>query len=152
VTFPAILIAHRGNTRGPQPEQENLPDYIDAAISSGFQVEIDLWGLEGQAFLGHDRPETQVDLAWLKKRQERLWVHCKNSEAIMLVGESTLNWFFHENDSYTLTSHGFIWTYPGKRILSGPSVGLWFGAESPLNKREFKDAHAICGDYVGNWH
>ncbi len=27
----------------------------------------------------------------------------------------TLNFFWHENDKYTLTSKNFIWTYPGEK-------------------------------------
>jgi hypothetical protein len=38
-----IWIAHRGNTRGPNPEKENHPDYILQAIREGFDVEIDVW-------------------------------------------------------------------------------------------------------------
>ena len=38
-----ILIAHRGNTRGPKPEKENQPEYILQAIQEGFDVEIDVW-------------------------------------------------------------------------------------------------------------
>ena len=48
------LISHRGNINGRIRELENLPDYIDAAINLGYDVEVDLW-LEGEKFyLGHD--------------------------------------------------------------------------------------------------
>ena len=33
-----ILIAHRGNTSGPNPEKENNPQYVDKAIDSGYNV------------------------------------------------------------------------------------------------------------------
>ena len=39
-----ILIAHRGNIDGPNPEMENNPQYIDKAIDSGYNVEIDVRG------------------------------------------------------------------------------------------------------------
>ena len=39
-----ILIAHRGNTIGPNIEKENHPDYIDEAIKKGFDVEVDIRG------------------------------------------------------------------------------------------------------------
>jgi len=151
LTGPVILIAHRGNTRGPQRGLENRPSYIDVAIAQGFQVEIDLWVSRGSAFLGHDGPQYEVGLEWLTDRQAELWVHCKNGAAISFVVESELNWFYHETDPYTVTSHGFIWTYPGKQILKGPSVGLWFGPETPLGSEHHKDVYAICGDYVGDW-
>ena len=51
-----VLISHRGNTNGKFESYENEPMYIDKAISDGFDVEIDVWMVEGQLFLGHDIP------------------------------------------------------------------------------------------------
>ena len=42
-----ILISHRGNIDGKIVERENHPDYIDKAISEEFDVEIDVWMIEG---------------------------------------------------------------------------------------------------------
>ena len=36
------LIAHRGNIHGENPSEENKPEYIDAAIDKGYDVEIDV--------------------------------------------------------------------------------------------------------------
>ena len=36
------LIAHRGNTNGPNPETENCPQQIKNCIDQGYDVEIDL--------------------------------------------------------------------------------------------------------------
>ena len=36
------IISHRGNIRGAIPDKENRPSYIDCAIGSGYDVEIDL--------------------------------------------------------------------------------------------------------------
>ena len=38
-----ILISHRGNINGRQPNLENLPEYIDSALELGYDVEIDIW-------------------------------------------------------------------------------------------------------------
>ena len=35
-----ILIAHRGNLKGPNPDKENKPDYLEFAINKGYDVEI----------------------------------------------------------------------------------------------------------------
>jgi hypothetical protein len=51
-----ILISHRGNLNGPNPERENHPDYIWEALRAGFEVEIDVWWVEGKFKLGHDEP------------------------------------------------------------------------------------------------
>ena len=33
------IISHRGNVRGPIPEKENRPSYIDCALGNGYDVE-----------------------------------------------------------------------------------------------------------------
>ena len=47
-----IIISHRGNINGPEPQKENLPDYIDFALENGLDVEVDLWWNKG-IYLGH---------------------------------------------------------------------------------------------------
>jgi len=37
-----ILISHRGNINGRLESYENAPNYIDSAISKGYDVEIDI--------------------------------------------------------------------------------------------------------------
>ena len=37
------LIAHRGNIDGAKPLDENNPEYIDTAISKGYDVEVDVY-------------------------------------------------------------------------------------------------------------
>ena len=51
------LISHRGNLEGPNPERENHPDYIYEAIQAGYDVEIDIWFVDGKFKLGHDEPQ-----------------------------------------------------------------------------------------------
>ena len=38
-----ILIAHRGNINGPNPIEENKPEYLLSTIEKGYHVELDLW-------------------------------------------------------------------------------------------------------------
>ena len=61
-----ILISHRGNLNGKIPENENCPDYIDKAIHSGYDVEIDIWMIDNELFLGHDGPQYKVIYNWPK--------------------------------------------------------------------------------------
>lgn len=111
------FIAHRGNLKGRDPDNENRPEYIDEAISQGFDVEIDVWFSGGYYLLGHDIPQYMVDLQWLLDRAEYLWCHAKNLDALHdLIHYSKLNVFWHQEDDYTMTTHNFIWTYPGKNI------------------------------------
>ena len=53
-----ILIAHRGNTNGVNPEKENTVAYIKDAIKQGYHCEIDVCKFDGKQFyLGHDEPQ-----------------------------------------------------------------------------------------------
>jgi hypothetical protein len=61
---------------------ENNPEYIDTTILLGYEVEIDVWVIEGTFYLGHDEPQYGVTLDWLNKQKDKLWIHCKNIEAI----------------------------------------------------------------------
>ena len=65
------IISHRGNIDSINPIEENTLQYIDDAIDLGFDVETDLWRVEKDLFLGHDEPETRVELSWLWKRRSR---------------------------------------------------------------------------------
>ena len=106
------IISHRGNLEGRIPSEENNPDYIEEAIRSGFDVEIDLWLYENGFYLGHDEPEYQIDLNFLKN--ERLWVHAKSMKtAEFLYKQPLIHWLWHETDKMTLTSKGYIWCFPG---------------------------------------
>lgn len=109
------LISHRGNISG-RGEFENSPNQIDLCITKGFDVEIDLWKVENDLFLGHDYPDHKINLDYLQDRKEWLWVHCKNEPALFSLQNSDINYFWHENDNFTLTSKRFIWTYPNKQI------------------------------------
>ena len=112
------IISHRGNIRGPVSDKENRPSYIDCAIGNGYDVEIDVRLIEGELWLGHDEPQYKIDHNWLDKRRDYLWLHCKNIEALLYFKESgyEMNYFWHQEDDFTLTSQGYIWTYPGKDI------------------------------------
>ena len=137
------IIAHRGNVSGPNPERENHPDYIDAALALGFEVEIDIRYFRGRWALGHDSLKYPVSRAWLDERADRLWMHCKSLMAIqMALDIPTFHCFWHETDSYTLTSQGYVWTYPGTPAME-KCVLVDLNAEST----DRKHLAGICTDY-----
>jgi hypothetical protein len=113
-----ILIAHRGNTHGRNKERENKPDYIDEALALGFDVELDVWIKDEQLFLGHDGPETRIDVIFLRERESKLWCHAKNLEALEYLLEHGFHTFSHDVDEYTITSKGYIWAHPKSRFSS----------------------------------
>lgn len=111
-------IAHRANVSGQNKYSENNPSQILNSINLGFDVEIDVWKINCDFFLGHDMPQYRVDMGFLKTTG--LWCHAKNNlalESLLLV--PGINCFWHENDKYTITSHGFIWVYPGMPLVQG---------------------------------
>ena len=52
-----IRVAHRGNTRGRKPSEENSPEYVQEALSKGFHVEVDVRLFNEEWYLGHDDPQ-----------------------------------------------------------------------------------------------
>ena len=75
------IISHRGNIKGPQPDKENRPSYIDCAIGNGYQVEIDVNLRDGELWLGHDEPQYKINHKWIDERADYLWLHCKDFDA-----------------------------------------------------------------------
>lgn len=140
------LISHRGNINGVLKERENTPSYIDYAISLGYDVEIDVRYIDGKLYLGHDNPDTLIDADFLHKRSKKLWVHCKNIEALYRLIDSDINIFFHNVDEVVLTSHGFLWTYPGK-LLTNRSICV-LPEMANYSQEQLKSCFGICSDYI----
>nr|BDD45651.1 hypothetical protein 3 [bacterium] len=137
------IISHRGNLAGAEPHTENKLETIDLAIRHGFDVEIDVWSIDGKLFLGHDEPEHSVSPEFLQGRAEYLWVHAKNFEAVGALAQlGDLNYFWHDTDKYTLTSQGYVWAYPGN-----PGNAQTVGVDINLEFVElYKDCYGICTD------
>jgi len=138
-----ILISHRGNLNGKIPERENHPNYIDEAIHAGFNVEIDMWWVDGRVYLGHDEPKYEVDNEWLVDRVDKLWVHCKNVELLNWIRSTILHYFWHEEDTLTLTSKQYVWAYPGKQPIIG-SIAVM----PEINNDKMDKCIGICSDYI----
>jgi ABC-type transport system substrate-binding protein len=140
------IISHRGNLNGPKLDCENNPTYIQQAIDEGFDVEIDIWFLYGNFYLGHDDPTYLVSKFWLNSRSSKLWCHVKNLNALQqLYNDTDLNYFWHETDKMTLTSKGYPWLYPNNYIEHGITVELGLKKEIPL-------VYGICTDYPLSWN
>ena len=138
-----IIISHRGNVDGPDPKKENRQETIDFAIGLGYDVEIDIRLINGEFFLGHDGPDSQVDIEWLRTRKKKLWVHCKNLEAVVWFKEDAVfRYFWHQEDYVTLTSKGDIWAYPGFQPIKG-SIAVM----PELNNDSTDVCAGVCTDY-----
>lgn len=140
-----ILISHRGNTNGKFEYLENKPTYIDTAINQGFDVEVDVWCKNGDLFLGHDKPDYGIQETWFKDRINKLWIHCKNIEAIEWFDNSkdNYNYFWHEEDKLTLTSHKYIWVYPGNQPIKN-SIAVM----PEIYNEDVSMSYGVCSDFV----
>jgi|TARA_B100000073_G_C23590781_1_gene516228 hypothetical protein len=136
-----ILISHRGNINGKDVENENNPLYIDRALGKGYDVEVDVWYKNSKWYLGHDKPQYEIELDYL--RNKKLWCHAKNIEALNLMLGDDIHCFWHQEDDVTLTSCGFVWTYPGKKLTEKAICVL------PEKNNEIpKKVLGICSDYI----
>lgn len=136
-----IIISHRGNLHGPNGQKENSIEYVIKALKL-FNVEIDVWFINNSFYLGHDYPNYPVKLNFLKENSSKLWVHCKNIEALQFLKNEDINCFGHNLDKFVLTSKGFIFTCPGEK-QSKDSVCVM---PESINQPNFSD-FAICTDY-----
>tara|TARA_B100000900_G_scaffold416277_1_gene450953 strand:+ start:30796 stop:31236 length:441 start_codon:yes stop_codon:yes gene_type:complete len=137
------LISHRGNISGPDIKNENEPSYILNSIGLGFDCEIDVWYIDNVLLLGHDKPQHKISLDFLLEHKEFFWIHCKNFEALnYLNSKNEMNYFWHEEDRFTITSKGFIWTYP-ENIVGKNSVIV----DNRSQTSEY-NCYGICSDYV----
>ena len=143
-----ILIAHRGNLIGSNPEKENSISYIQEALDKGFDAEIDVWVIDDKIYLGHDEPQYIVEEIWLQLYKKHLWIHCKNIEAINYFASkfSLFNYFWHEDDTVTLTSKNYIWAYPGKQPIKNSVAVLPEVYKDPINQ-----CAGVCSDYISKY-
>ena len=139
------LISHRGNIINPDKQYENHPDYIMQACGKGFDVEIDVWSIKDKFYLGHDEPEYEV--GWKFLVNQSFWCHAKNFQALLAMKKCGAHYFWHEEDQYTLTSNGFVWTYPGK--LVGPESIIVCTTLEETKNIAMSSLYGICSDFVG---
>lgn len=139
------VIAHRGNIDGREPGRENHPDYLQAALWAGFDVELDVWVIDGQFYLGHDKPRFQTNYEFLLRTAGRSWIHAKDVDALkVLLENSAFNVFCHDNDTRTITTKGYIWTRSGEEDFCQRSILL----ELDNPRLPHSEVAGICTNYA----
>lgn len=140
------IIAHRGNLNGPDSKNENHPDKIINCLNKNIDVEIDVWFVNNEWWLGHDEPSYKIEEDFFFKHSNKLWIHCKNFEALEKMNGKYLNYFWHDHDDHALTSKKYIWTYPGKEIGKHNIIVM---PEKVYSIEEIKTlkCYGICTDY-----
>lgn len=143
-----IFISHRGNLKGRKTKFENLPSYIDKALNKKFDVEIDIFLEKDKFYLGHDKPQHLIDVSWLNKRKSKLWIHCKNIPAITYFNslKNLYHYFWHENDTLTLTSKNYIWCFPNKQ----PTLNS-IAVMPEIHQDSVEKCIGICSDYIDKY-
>ena len=117
----------------------------------GYDVEIDLRIKDNKLYLGHNEPQYLLDLDWFEKYHTKLWLHCKEIEVIEKLNQldlrgTYLNYFWHENDTLTITSKGYLWAYPGKQPINNSIAVL-----PELNGDDTSKSLGVCSDYIINY-
>jgi hypothetical protein len=138
------LISHRGNINGVSKSRENSPSYITEALEKGYDVEVDVRFENRKFFLGHDKNQYEINEKFLLNK--KIWCHAKTTEALDALERINAHYYWHQEDDYTLTSRGFIWTYPGKKLLSKSICVL--PEKFKYNKI---DCEGICSDFIENY-
>lgn len=137
-----IFIAHRGNIVGPEPELENHPARINFLLQMGVNVEVDVWYVNKNFYYGHDEPTHKVSEIFLTR--PKMWLHAKNADALFKLLELGCNVFWHQEDDHTLTSHGYVWTYPEKQVNQKSVI-----VDLDVNWRSKNhNCMAVCSDYI----
>ena len=142
-----IYISHRGLINGPNKKLENRPDIIIESLDKGYECEIDFWVIDNNFYLGHDEPQYNVNLDFIK--MTKLWIHAKNLNAFYWLTQSNLglNYFWHQTDDFTLTSNNYIWTYPGLPLTSR-SVMVLPEQNDPNLDNLPKICYGVCSDFI----
>ena len=75
--------------------------------------------------------------------KSQLWIHAKNLNVLEIVSKLNLHYFWHQEDDITITSKGYWWTYPGKKLFQNSICVL-------PEKSNFKmtNCAGICSDYI----
>jgi hypothetical protein len=139
------LISHRGNIDGPNKKLENSPHYIGKALNLGFDVEIDVWFLDGNYFLGHEEPQFPILEEFLQN--EKLWCHAKNLQALeQMLLNPEIHCFWHQNDTVTLTSRNVVWSFPGTEAIKG-SICVLPDVASSISE----NCIGVCSDFISRY-
>jgi len=147
-----LIISHRGNMNGRHTASngENHPNSIHSAFDAGYACEFDVRYIEGEFWLGHDKPQYKVELDFFNN--DKMYVHCKNIEALYhLKDKEHIHAFYHSNEDLVLmTNSKYLWTSPEKYILLTPhSIAV---LPELVDNWPYLDICAgICSDFPKNY-
>ena len=144
-----ILISHRGNIDTVNLERENTKSYIQEAIDLGYDVEIDVRYNNNKFWLGHDEPDHEVDIEWLTKRKNNLWIHCKDFLSLAKLINSDLRIFYHQDENHTIIGNTkAIWSHDIDDANHQSIIPL-IDIDSVNSFKNFNQKYyGICSDFI----
>ena len=80
-------------------------------------------------------------------------IHSESAQSLNLAAfryllDTSTNYFWHQTDDYTLTSRGYIWTYPGRELTQRSVMVMPEHVDPTLANCRNIGCFAICTDYV----
>ena len=142
-----VLNSHRGNVDCSYHQEENSQDYIQKAINLGYDVEIDVRKINDKLFLGHDTPDYEVSIEWLLERNNKLWIHTKNFEALSFLIDFNLKTFYHQKENHTIiNSCNLIWSHELSESNEKSIIPLL--SLEDINNFDNKKVYGICSDFI----
>lgn len=136
-----IIILHRGNNIGRLLKYENHISDIRGLLHKKKNIEIDVWYIKNDFYLGHDKPLHRVSGRFLENHL--LWCHAKNTEALYKMLENpNIHCFWHDKDKHAITSNGFIWQ-EGYSNLTNKTIVVDLSPQPNYNA----NCYGICCDY-----
>ena len=127
---------------------ENVPEYLMFALYEGYDVEVDIWWVKGDFWLGHNGPDYELKPEWFALRPERVWYHCKNAKALIKLQQMGVPCFGHREDSYVMTSNGYVWMHPQAMLVDGAIICL---PEQSKYKKDLSRMAGICSDHIAGY-
>ena len=91
-------------------------------------------------------PEYKISASFILDYKKFLWCHTKNVGALNELRSLPVNFFWHTDENYVLTSQNFIWVYPGVTLLKKSIAVL--PETVTYSKESLYDCFGICSDNI----
>lgn len=153
------LIAHRGLIEGPSKELENNLNNILTNIKLfPFLInEIDIWIDSENIYLGHDNKDNVINPEILFDNYKNLIIHFKGiilntNESLKIFNQITekCHYFVHQEDDFSITNKGWVWTHPRKGFVKNTICVLpekFTSIDEALKHKLFSNLLGVCTDY-----
>jgi 3-deoxy-D-manno-octulosonate 8-phosphate phosphatase (KDO 8-P phosphatase) len=130
---------------------ENSPGYILNAAKN-FSVEIDVWYIDNKYFLGHDKPQYEVDKFFLFK--ERFLIHAKSMETFFELSKySQIETFFQSQDDISMTTKNRIVIHGrNETIIDDHRSNIWVDLDGMTRIHELGVKNNLLTDYPLNYN